>query len=63
MLLKLSARFVPLRKDWALVKAGTLQKTKEVTPLPDYFFSCDYVLLNKNYSLTLTNSYGLSHVN
>ena len=30
MLLKLSARFCPLQKDWALVKTGTLHKQKKL---------------------------------
>ena len=42
MLLKLPTRFCPLAERLDTSQGRNITKTKQVTPFPDYFFSCDY---------------------
>ena len=42
MLLKPPAKFCPLAERLGTSQGRNITQIKEVTPFPDYFFSCDY---------------------
>ena len=48
MLLKLPAKFCPLAERLGTSQGRNITEAKEVTPFPDYFFSCDYDFTHSN---------------